>query len=275
MRVEQILRDRTEPSAERRPAPPAQQSGAEHQPGLPRNHDGRQFNRPMRQQPSEEKFGLARHHVVRRDGAQDYSIVKKQQARAETGGHAERQGEKRDANVMRHEKSRETGVLTAEPVFLRGLFSRDALAWRLVREIEGKENLPRRRIETQGDRAEACAQHHDSEGKREGPDVPPENLGKSGKKPAAKRGARGALARFVNLTVGAAHQRFEITADLRREGESREPGQIGRSLLVEKMEARELRSNSAGDTDRFRSARGSSRVRAKPRAPAQRTLPRR
>src|ERR1700753_3976856 len=63
-----------------------------------------------------------------------------------------------------------------------------------------------------------------------------EGLRPGDKKPLKRKKAPAFLTGFMDLTIGAGNEVFQVTARFRFGGKSSDPGQIGRGAFIKKME---------------------------------------
>src|SRR5206468_141524 len=113
---------------------------------------------------------------------------------------------------------------------------RDAFSGVFQQMREGHERRLGLRVQGNGKSTEGTASQGYPQRQPEGAHVAAESLRQGLEKPLERQEAALALARFVNLSVSASDQAFQIAPRFRFGGEGRDFGQVRRRPLVEEME---------------------------------------
>ncbi len=219
----------------------ADERAAEEQPGLPGDEDGGNFDRAVGQQPAGQEYTLSSEQVVGCDRAENYPVVEKQDQSADAVEHARGEGEDGPPGVVGHEHRGEGAFAADGPAIAASfpLLFGDALAGIAgeVAELGGDEGPLGLGIGAEGEAAEESTQEHDRGGEGEEAAAAAESLGEGGEEPVHGTEAQGLAAGLVDLAVGAAHQRFEVAAEVVLARTGAEPGEIGGGSLVEVVQA--------------------------------------
>ena len=131
--------------------------------------------------------------------------------------------------------------LAAREVVLHAALLRGHALGRVAQQVlERHQDVLRRRVERDGQRAEQAAGQRHGDGQCEGPDVAPERPRKGHEEPVQGAQAVRFLAGLVDLGIGAGHERLEIAARVHFGCEGGDLRQAAGDALVEVVEALHL-----------------------------------
>ena len=158
---------------------------AEGEAALAGDEDGGDFDDAVGEEPAEEKNGLASADVIEGDEAEDDAVVKEENDRSESVGHAEGECLDGDADIIDHQLGGEDRVFARRSDFASFLFHGDAFGGVGEEGAKhfGEDDGLGLGIEKSGETAEEATDEGDDEGEIKGLAMFAEDAGKFAKEP--------------------------------------------------------------------------------------------